>query len=68
MFDEAHVVAGLDARHGEERHALAGAVQRAGPRAVGDSDLRRAVGRPLPVTVHLCDGQEVDRLVHAIVI
>lgn len=53
MFDEAHVVAGLDARHGEERHPLAGAVQRAGPRAVGDSDLHRAVRRPLPVTVHL---------------
>lgn len=54
MSDKAHVVTRLDARHGEERHRLAGAVQRAGPRSRRNADLHRAVGRPLPVTVDLC--------------
>lgn len=53
MLDEAHVVAGLDARHREERHPLAGAVQRARPRSTGDGHLHRDVGLSLPVTVDL---------------
>lgn len=51
--DEAHIMAGLDTCYGKERHSLAGAVQGAGPRSPGDGDLRRAVRRPLPVTVDL---------------
>lgn len=53
MLDKAHVMAGFDARYGKERHSSAGAVQRASPRSPGDSNLHRAVGRPLPVTVDL---------------
>lgn len=53
MLDEAHVVAGLDARHREERHPLAGAVQRARPGATGDGHPHRDVGLSLPVTVDL---------------
>lgn len=53
VLDEAHVMAGLDARHGEERHSLAGAVQGARPLSPGDAYLHRAVGRPFLVTVNL---------------
>lgn len=53
VFDEAHVMAGLDARHSEERHPLACAVQGAGPRTPGNTDLHRVVGRSLSVTVDL---------------
>lgn len=61
MLDEAHVMAGLDARHSEERHALAGVVQGAGPRSPGDTYLHRAVGHPVLVTVDLI----IDRSVKA---
>lgn len=57
VLDEAHVMAGLDARHAKERHSLACAVQGAGPRSPGDGDLHRVVRRPFPVTVDL----RVDR-------
>lgn len=59
MLDEADVVAGLDARHRKQRHALAGAVQGAAPRAPGDRNLYRTVGRPFPVTVDLVKRHEL---------
>lgn len=53
VLDEAHVMAGLDARHSEERHSLSRAVQGACPLFPGDANLHRAVGRSFPVTVDL---------------
>lgn len=53
MLDEAHVMAGLDAGHGEERQPLAGAVQGARPRSPRNADLPGLMGGPLPVTVDL---------------
>lgn len=53
MFYKAHVMAGLNARHGEERHSLTGALQRAFPWSIRDTNLHGSVGHPLPVTVDL---------------
>lgn len=53
VLDEADVVAGFDARHREERHPLAGVMQRARPRPLRNGDLDRVVRRAVPVTVNL---------------
>lgn len=53
MLDEAHIVAGLDARHGEQRHCAAGAHQGVRPRPFRDPDLHGVVGQPVPVAVDL---------------
>lgn len=53
MLYEAHIMAGLDARHGKERHSLAGAVQRARPWSLRGGNLHGAVGHSLPMTVDL---------------
>lgn len=53
MLHKADIMAGLDARHSEERHLLAGTVQRATPWPLRDGHLHWAVGQPLPVTVDL---------------
>lgn len=53
-------MAGLDARHSEERHFLAGRVKRASPCPLWDGHLHWFVGHSLPVTVDLLIQPEVS--------
>lgn len=58
---EAHVMAGLDARHGEERHLLAGAVQRDCPWYLRGSNLHGTVRHPFPMTMDLTIDEKNER-------
>lgn len=60
MLHEAYIMAGLDARHSEERHFLAGRVKRASPCPLWDGHLHWTVGQSLPVTVDLLIQPEVS--------
>ena len=53
VLHQADVVAGLDARHGEQLQPLAGAMQGPRPRPPGDPHRLRGVTQPLPVAVDL---------------
>ena len=55
VFDEGHVVAGLDAEHGEQLQLVSGQSLRGQASQVtfGDVQIRRLMGLPLRVTVHL---------------
>lgn len=60
MLHKAYIMAGLDARHSEERHLLTGTVKRAVPWPLRNGHLHWAVGHPLPVTVDLNIHPEVS--------